>query len=321
MSLFHIKKNAICATLTLLAAAVLLVLGFDQAHAAALKQKTFASAEEAAGALLDAVKTDDGKALLAIFGPGGRKLIFSGDEVADREGRLRFVSLYTENHRLESPGEGRAVLYIGKDDYPFPIPIVKQGPAWRFDTQQGRREILARRIGKNELSAVQVCLAFVDAQREYARKDRDNNGLLEYARRFVSTPGRKDGLYWESGEGEEQSPMGPLFAGAEKEGYPTKVSEPRPVPYHAPYHGYFYRILKAQGPHAPGGEYDYLVKGKLIGGFALIAYPAKYGASGIMTFLVNQDGVVYQKNLGRETEKAAQGMRKFDPDETWKKVE
>ncbi len=305
-----------------IALAAVIVFSFVPAHAAApVKQRTFSSPDAAVSALIRAVQTDNTKALLAIFGRGGRKLVFSGDEVADRSGRLRFVSRYNEKNRLESAGDGKAVLHIGNDDYPFPIPIVKTGSAWRFDTKQGREEILARRIGKNELSAVQVCLAYVDAQREYALKDRDSNGLLEYARRFVSKPGMKDGLYWETGEGEEQSPLGPLFVGAEKEGYSTKSSDPKHAPYHAPYHGYFYRILKAQGPHAPGGEYDYTVKGKMIGGFALVAYPAQYRASGIMTFIVNQDGIVYQKNLGKETEKTVQAMTKFDPDETWKKVE
>ncbi len=292
---------------------------FGPADAASpkLKQRTFSSAEEASQALAAAVKKGDSQSLLAVFGHAGRRLISSGDDVADKAGRERFLKLYEEKNRLEPINDKKMILHIGNEDWPFAIPIAKSGERWRFDTREGRQEILARIIGKNELSAIQVCLAYVDAQREYALKDRDSNGLLEYAQRFRSTPGNRDGLYWEAKEGEEQSPLGPLFAGAAKEGYPDKVLGGR----HAPYHGYYYRILKSQGVHATGGAYDYRVNGKMIGGFAAVAYPARYKSSGIMTFIVNQDGVVYQKNLGRETESVAQSLTVFDPDDTWKKVE
>jgi hypothetical protein len=254
------------------------------------------------------------KALEATFGPGSKDLVTSGDPVADQTGRERFLQLYDEKNRLEQTPD-KAVLYVGNLDWPSPIPIVKKDGVWRFDAKEGKEEILARRIGKNELSAIQFCLAYVDAQREYALKDRDANGLLEYAQKFKSDPGKKNGLYWEAKEGEPQSPLGPLAAAAQKQGYTFKGGKP------IPYLGYYYRILKGQGKNAPGGTYDYVVQGKMIGGFALVAYPAKYGSSGIMTFIVNQDGVVYQKNLGSDTENEAQAMKLFDPDSTWKKVE
>jgi hypothetical protein len=298
--------------------ALMLFIGFilDPAHAATQKQKTFGSAEEAVKALVEAFRTDNLDGLMAIFGPSGKRIISSGDEVADRARRERFSKLYEEKNRLETVSDKKVVLHVGNNDWPFPIPLVKVDQTWYFDTKAGKQEILARRIGRNESNAIQVCLAYVDAQREYARRDQASKGLLEYARRFRSKPGKKDGLYWEAQEGQDQSPLGPLLAAAANEGYSGKA-----IGKHVPYHGYFYKILKGQGPHAPGGAYDYVVNGKMIGGFALVAYPAQYRSSGIMTFIVNQDGVVYQKNLGRKTEKIVREMKKFDPDDTWKKVE
>jgi hypothetical protein len=290
---------------------------YQGASAADVKQKTFQSPEEAVKALFDAIKSDDTKELLAIFGPAGKELISSGDEVADKTGREHFVKAYEEMNKLVNENDTKVVLHVGNGDWPFPIPVVKKGDYWLFDTMAGREEILNRRIGRNELNAIQVCLAYVDAQREYVLKDRDGDKLLEYAQKFISRKGEKNGLYWEAKEGEPQSPLGPLVAKATKEGYTGKKSGDK----RNPYHGYYYRILKAQGKNAPGGEYDYLVKGKMIGGFALVAYPAEYGNSGVMTFIVNQDGVVYEKDLGKETESTAAAMKKFDPDKTWKKAE
>jgi hypothetical protein len=220
-------------------------------------------------------------------------------------------------NKLVSENDKRVILHVGNEKWPFPLPVVKKGENWFFDTKAGKEEILNRRIGRNELNAIQVCLAYVDAQREYVLKDRDGDKLLEYAQKFISKEGGKDGLYWEAKEGEEQSPLGPLVAKAAKEGYTGKKSGNKPTPYH----GYYYKILKVQGKNAPGGEYDYMVKGKMIGGFALVAYPAEYGNSGVMTFIVNQDGVVYEKDLGKDIEKIATAMKKFDPDKTWKNVE
>jgi hypothetical protein len=299
-------------------AAVMMLAGFYQsAFAADANQKSFKSPEEAVKSLSDAVKGNDTKELLTIFGPEGKELISSGDKVADETGREHFIKAYEEMNKLVSENDTKVILHVGNGDWPFPIPVVKRGEYWLFDTMAGREEILNRRIGRNELNAIQVCLAYVDAQREYILKDRDEDKLLEYAQRLISREGEKNGLYWETKEGEERSPLGPLIAKAAVEGYTGK----RPVGRRNPYHGYYYRILKAQGKNASGGEYDYIVKGKMIGGFALVAYPAEYGNLGIMTFIVNQDGVVYEKDLGKETEKIAAAMKKFDPDKTWNKVE
>ncbi len=282
-----------------------------------VKQKSFQSPEEAAKALFDAARAGDKKEMLAIFGPAGKEVISSGDEVADKIGRERFIKAYEAMNKLEKETDNKVTLIVGDHDWPFPIPIVKKGGTWIFDTMAGKEELLNRRIGRNELNTIQTCLAFVDAQREYAMKDRDSDKVREYAQKFRSTPGKKDGLYWEAKEGDVQSPLGGLAAKAVKEGYTPGKPGQGPEPYH----GYYFKILKAQGRNAPGGAYDYVVNGNMIGGFALVAYPAEYGASGIMTFIVNHDGVVYEKDLGKETAKIASAMTKFDPDKTWKKVE
>ena len=211
----------------------------------------------------------------------------------------------------------RIVLTVGEKDWPFPIPLVKKGDQWIFDTIAGKEEILDRRIGENELSTVQTLLAVVDAQREYARNDSNKNGIREYAQKFMSDAGKKNGLYWETKPGEEPSPLGELVAEARAEGYGGTGSKHSRIPFH----GYYFRMLKKQGRHAAGGAYDYVVKDKMIGGFAVLAYPAAYGSSGVMTFIVNHDGAVYEKNLGPNTAKTAQAMDSFDPDKTWKKVE
>jgi hypothetical protein len=317
-----LKRRAFLATsLSVLVVAAILAVGFNQSVLAAetkqIVQKTFKSPEEAVKGLMDAAKSNDTKGMLAIFGPAGKEIISSGDEVADKAGRERFVKACEEMSKLEKETDKKVTLLVGNDEWPFPIPIVKKGETWVFDTMAGKEEMLNRRIGRNELNTIQTCLAYVDAQREYAMKDRDSNNLREYAQRFGSTKGKKDGLYWEAKEGEEQSPLGPIAAQAVREGYTGRKTGDKPVPYH----GYFYRILKAQGKNAPGGAYDYVVNGKMIGGFALVAYPAEYGASGIMTFIVNHDGVVYQKDLGKDTAKIASAMTRYDPDKTWEKVE
>jgi hypothetical protein len=285
-----------------------------QGYAAQAKQKVFASPEEAVKALIDAAKAGNQEELMAIFGPAAREVLSSGDAVEDRSVRERFVKAYDAKNALVRDGDAKAVLQIGTEEWPFPIPIVKKGQQWSFDTKKGKEELNNRRIGRNELNTIQTCLAYVDAQREYAGKDRDGDGLFEYAQKFVSTPGTKDGLYWEAKPGEEGSPFGDLFTRATLEGY-TKTSN-KPTPYH----GYFFKVLKAQGKNAPGGAYDYLVKGRMIGGFGMVAYPANYGVSGVMTFVVNHDGIVYEKNLGKDTAKIAQAIKLFNPDKTWKKV-
>ena len=283
-------------------------------HAAAAPQKTFPSAENAVKALVAAAKNNNSKELMAIFGVGSKELIFSGDAVADKQRHERFTKDYEEKNRLVQQGNDM-VLLIGKEDWPFPIPVMKKGDNWIFDTDRGKEEILNRRIGQNELFTIQACLAIVDAQREYAVKDRDRDGLLEYAQKFVSDSGKKNGLYWDAKQGEPQSPLGPIMVRARGEGYQGKPSS---TP--SPYHGYYYRILTAQGKDAPGGAYSYLVKGKMIGGFAVVAYPAEYGNSGVMTFIVNYDGKVFQKNLGQNTASIATGMKEYNPDKTWTEV-
>jgi hypothetical protein len=310
------RLNLIGLTITI-AAVIALASFFSSASATEGKQKSFKSPEEAVKSLIDAVKANDTKELSAIFGPEEKELISSGDDVADKARRERFVKAYEEVNKLVSETDKKVTLVVGKEEWPFPIPIVKVGETWRFDTKAGKEELLNRRIGRNELNTIQICLAYVDAQREYALKDWDGDGLLEYAQKFLSTPGKKDGLYWQVKEGEEQSPLGLLVARAVKVGYSPGKSGEKPRPYY----GYYYKILKAQGRNASGGAYDYVVKGQMIGGFALVAYPAQYGASGVMTFIVNHDGVVYEKDLGKETEKIASAMTKFDPDKTWKKAD
>jgi hypothetical protein len=310
------KKSSFRGKELLVVAAILAVVFSCGSVYAKVTQKTFSSPEKAVEAMVDAVKADDIQSLLAIFGPGSRHIILSGDPVEDQKGHEWFIKHYEEKNRLEE-ASGKVTLHVGSDDWPFPIPIVKAGNGWRFDTGAGKQEILARRVGGNELKAIQVCLAYVDAQKEYAmKKARQGEGLLEYAQKFVSTPGKQDGLYWEAGEGQEQSPIGLLFAAARDQGYSGKALGEEPEPYH----GYYYRILTAQGKNATGGAQDYVVGGKMIGGFALVAYPAHYRASGVMTFIVNHDGVVYQKKLGKGTKKAAQEIKAFDPDKTWTRV-
>ncbi len=278
-------------------------------------QKSFASPEAGTTALVEAVKVNDQATLHAILGPHGKTLINSDDRVADQQSRDAFIKTYGEANTLVLEGGTQAVLVIGRDEWPMPIPLVKSPAGWRFDTPQGEKEILTRRIGRNELAAIQVCLAIVDAAHEYAALDVDRDGIPEYATQFVSTPGKHDGLYWQTKADEPLSPLGPLLAAATREGYTHSLSKPL-----APYHGYYYRILTKQGKAAPGGARDFLFKGHMIGGFAVIAYPARYGVSGIMSFLINQDGVVYEHNLGKNTTAIASKMTRFNPDAGWKQV-
>ncbi|HEY2994544.1 MAG TPA: DUF2950 domain-containing protein [Methylomirabilota bacterium] len=278
--------------------------------------KRFVSAEDATEALVTALRAGDTKTVVGVLGSSARTLISSGDAVSDRQTREKFLQAYDAAHRL-IPYGSRTVLEVGSDNWPFPIPIVKtRDERWYFDTRQGRDEILARRIGRNELFTMQTCLAYVDAQREYYAEDRNGDGVLQYARQFASTPGKRDGLYWPTGPGEPPSPLGDLVVRARAEGYRRDASGGPTA-----FHGYLYRILTAQGPAAPDGAYDYIVAGRMIGGFALVAFPAQYGASGVMTFIVNHDGVVHEKDLGPKTRDLARAMKKFDPDSTWKKAE
>jgi hypothetical protein len=275
-------------------------------------QRMFQTPEDAATALASAIKSDATRDILNVLGRDAEDIMVSGDAVADREARERFVAAWDAKHNVIIEGE-KAFLVVGTDDFPMPIPLTHQKAGWKFDTAAGRLEILYRRIGRNELDAIQTCLAYVDAQNEYAEKDRTGAGPGVYAQRIVSSSGKKDGLYWPASDG-DASPLGEFVARASAEGY--KAGEGR-----TPYHGYYYRILTQQGPNAPGGTLSYVVKGKMIGGYALLAYPAEYGNSGVMTFLVNHSGTVYQKDLGDYTMRLVNRMMWFDPDQTWKKVD
>jgi len=276
-------------------------------------QRDFATAEKAAEALVAAVRGDDPHELLGVLGPSGEPLIRSGDPVADERSRLRFLNAYDVAHRIENESGNQATLVVGAEQWSLPIPIVKSGERWHFDTEASVQKILDRRVGRNELNVIQVCRAYVAAQREYASRDRLNGGPGQYAQRFDSRAGTHDGLYWESAAGEPASPFGPLMASARAHGYEDPDQLDRPLPYH----GYFYRILTRQGAHASGGAKDYIADGRMTGGFALLAYPAKWGDSGIMTFVINQDGIVFEKNLGPQTERLAREITQYDPDLSW----
>jgi len=280
----------------------------------AVAQETYKTAEDAAAALLAAAQSGDKQDALKVFGPDGEGIISSGDPVNDANQRNKFVEAYESKHLIETKDDNNATLIIGEKDWPFPVPLVKKDNGWRFDTEAGLKEILFRRIGHNELDTIQSLLAYVDAQNDYAQITSASTGTATYAQRIISEPGKKDGLYWPTQSGEEPSPLGDLIASATSQGY--EVGGGR-----TPYHGYYYKILTRQGPAAHGGAYDYVVRGNMIGGFALVAYPAAYRNSGVMTFLVNHDGTVFEKDLGPQTVKIAEEMTSFNPDSTWKKVD
>jgi hypothetical protein len=304
MTTFHSTRVGRCLLRVLALSGLLLLMPPAQA------QQSFTNPDDAASALATAVRSGMKQDILKVLGADGEDIVSSGDDVADADVRSKFVSAYDAKHSVKVDGK-KATLIIGADDFPFPVPLVQTRAGWKFDTAAGRQEILYRRIGRNELDTIQTCLAFVDAEDDYADKDR-GDGVGVYAQHVVSTPGKKDGLFWPSDNND--SPLGQLAADASAEGYKAG-SEPQP------YHGYYYRILTQQGASAPGGAMSYIVNGKMIGGFALVAYPADYGNSGVTTFIVNHAGTVYQKDLGGDTEARAKSMTSFDPDKTWTKVE
>jgi hypothetical protein len=274
-------------------------------------QKTFATAEEAGSALAAATEAGDGAAILAIFGPDGKQVVYSGDDVQDREMHANFAKKYLQMHRLVNEPDGTTTLYIGAENWPTPIPLVHKGNVWYFDTAAGTKEILYRRVGRNEITTIRVCQELVAAQKDYASQNHN-----EYTQRFFSDAGQHNGLYWKAAAGAPQSPIGPLIASAVAEGY-----ESIPEGGATPFHGYYFHILIAQGRHAPGGSKSYIVRGKMTGGFAFVAYPAEYRSSGVMTFIVGSNGVVYEKDLGKDTESIVKAMKKFDPDSSWHKSE
>jgi hypothetical protein len=277
------------------------------------RQSTFQSPEQAVDALVAANRNRELKTLLKILGPGAKRVLYSGDRVADDAGRAKFVATYDISHRIEEQGPDKAVLIIGEEQWPMPIPLIHEPNGWRFDTLAGEREILNRRIGRNELNVIEVSRAFVVAQREFARLNSITQRKPEYAQHFMSHAGQHDGLYWPTSAGEPESPLGPLMAQARAGGYATDVPNKKPKPYH----GYYYRILKGQGPHAPGGEKGFVIDGHMTEGFGLLAYPAAYGDSGIMTFIVDQDGIVQERNFGPHTATIARHIEVYDPDKAW----
>lgn len=300
----------------LLPTVAVLAIGAGMATAAeGGKGMVFASAQEGVDKFVAAARANDIAALDKILGPDSHDVLHSGDEQADKNALGRFVAAFDESHRLVAASPTKTTLDVGKDDWPLPIPLVKSEAGWHFDAAAGKEEILARRIGRNELTTIDAAKAFVDAQREYASADR-GDGILDYAQRFISTPGKKDGLYWPTKAGEPQSPLGPLFAKAQAAGYAPGKGGGEPQAFN----GYYFRILDGQGPDAKGGAYSYLAHGKMMGGFALIARPATYGVSGVMTFMVNQDGQVFQKDLGPQTTERAAQIKSFDPGPGWKKA-
>ena len=280
---------------------------------AAAKRVYFVTPQEGFDALVAALRKPDFKAVDRLLGPGHQRITDSGDSAADREAAKHFVAEYDLKHRIDLQGDAKAMLSTGETDWPMPIPLVKHAQGWAFDADAGEEELIARRIGRNELDAMQVCLAFIDMQLEYASSDHDGNSLLEYATRLVSRPGKHDGLYWPAKPGEPQSPAGPRLAAANVQPTAGKQSS-------KPFHGYYFRILTAQGEHAPGGKRNYIVDGRLIGGVALLAWPASYLASGVKTFQCNLDGAIYERDLGPETASLVRKINAFDPGPGWSRA-
>lgn len=295
--------------ITILTGAAMLMLALSSLAQA---QQRFKTPEEAVQALVQAARSGDSKSVVSILGPGSQELVSSGDPVEDAEIRKEYLAAYDAGHRIVSEPGKPTVLVIGPDNWPFPIPMVQRDGQWIFDVPAGREEVLARRIGRNELSTMKALLAYWDAQQDYADMNKSKSGQAVYAQRIVSSPGKKDGLYWPTSGNEPPSPLGEAVADATQRGYRPGAGEP--------YHGYRFKILLRQGPTAPGGAVDYIVKGDMIGGFAAVAYPAEYGNSGIMTFIINHEGDIYEKDLGEGTARIASQMTSFNPDHTWRKV-
>lgn len=315
------QKFCLKSTGLAIAAIVSLIALYPATHARAGSPDAmvFDTPQDAVSALVGAARKKDTEAVLDILGPQTEEWIISGDPVQDEEGRAKFVAAYDQKHNIEMERPDMAILVIGDDDFPFPFPVVKLGTGWVFDAEEGKEELLDRRIGENELDAIQVLLAVVDAQNEYSSVDRDGDGLVEYASRFGSTEGMRDGLYWPTESDEPPSPLGPLVAEAAQEGY-TPSRESVGDETAAPYHGYRFRLLSRQGAAAPDGAHDYVVGDNNIGGFAVLAYPENYGVSGIMTLMVSHDGVVYQADLGPDTPAKARAIEEFNPGDGWAEV-
>jgi hypothetical protein len=302
---------------SVLASALLLVTFATPSAGQAGKQRTFASPEEAVKTLITVVKAGNLDELTAIFGPDGKELIASSDPATGRQNREVFTVATTEQWSLTDDGPNRKTLVIGYEEWPFPVPLVKEASGWRFDTAAGKEEVIARRIGRNELAAIETVRAYVAAQQRYAQQGHDGKAAGVYATKFSSDPGKENGLYWPTAKGQKRSPLGDLVAQAAGEGRPVGTGGGQP----SPYRGYYFKILTSQGAAATGGAKPYIVKGDMSGGFALVAWPAQYDVTGVMTFVVNQDGVVREKDLGRETDAAARKMTVYNPDASWRQVQ
>ena len=302
-------RTTIMSRLTLLAIAIVLA---GCSKSAKPSYQTFASPDDAGNALLTAAKSGDPNAVIAVFGPDSKDIVMTGDPVQDKNTADQVIVAYNAMHRWRKMPDGSQTLLLGAENFPFPIPL-KKNPAgqWYFDVAAGREEILIRRIGRNELAVMDVCMALADAQAQYHSMHHDDGSTHVFAAKFISDTGKQNGLYWESPEGQPKSPLGPLAAFATREGYSLKPDS------HVPFHGYYFHMLTRQGSHAPGGAKDYVVNGKMTGGFAFVAYPAEYRNSGVMTFIINQDGVLLQKDLGKTTTETAAAMTEFDPDPSW----
>jgi hypothetical protein len=279
-------------------------------------QQTFSSAHEATQALVTAMKNNDQQSLLKVLGPNAKSIVSSGDDAEDQSDRDQFLKKYQQMHRLVMEPDGTTTLYIGAENWPTPIPLVHKGSSWYFDTAAGKQEILYRRVGKNELAVIQTCSGLVDAEKEYYSQPHDGTADRQYAQKFFSDPGKQNGLYWDTASGQTNSPIGPLVAVAATEDYPQP-----PDRNLQPFQGYYFRILKAQGAKAAGGAHSYIADGKMTRGFTFVAYPAEYRSSGVMTFIVNQDGIVYEKDLGPSTAAMAKAISKYDPDSSWRKAD
>jgi DUF2950 family protein len=278
------------------------------------QQKTFDTAQQAAEAMILAAQNDDVAALVEIFGPDGKDFLATGDDVQDKNSRASFAALAKEKMHVDTDPHNKkhAILSVGGDDWPLPVPIVKQGAKWHFDSKAGRTEILDRRIGANELDAISICRGYAEAQKEYASEIHDDSGVNQYAQRIISTPGKHDGLSWQNPDGSQGGPVGEAIAKALEEGYTSKSG---------PYHGYYFKTLKGQGPAAPLGQLDYVLNGAMIGGFAMVAWPAEYQVTGVETLIVSYDGIVYQTDLGPDTAKIASAMERYNPDKTWRRTD
>ncbi|MGB3551813.1 MAG: DUF2950 domain-containing protein [Candidatus Binatus sp.] len=311
-------KISLARPAAVLSALLLALLFFPPLASAqeAAAQQVFPSPDAAVTALVAASKAADMKTLSSILGPDADQVLSSGDPVADNNARNDFVNRYEEMHRLAYDDQARVILYVGAENWPVPIPLVKKNGGWVFDTAAGKEELLDRRVGRNELFTIKVLEDLADAQAEYASEARDGDGTGQFAQKLLSDTGKRNGLYWETSEGQPESPIGPLVASATAQGY-KKDSGGNPIPFH----GYYYEVLTRQGRNAPGGAKNYLVNGKMTAGFAFLAYPAEYRASGVMTFMINQDGIIVQKDLGSDTAKLASAIAEFNPDKTWQEVD